>query len=209
MKLPKGVKCVIRASDISSFLFCEHQLGKEKIWTLEKAKGTKLHNDFEKESESMSGEAITLEEAKNLSINLIIAEKTLTNTYENILLIGKPDRATRVDGVWTIEDKKTTKVKKEKVFDNQKFQTYFYCELIKNNLNDNADYRWKVHLQDQQSREIYHSEEGYYGPEEREQTLKIIKKIRDIMLGEINPEHHNNSNKCKFCSVKNCNCRLN
>jgi CRISPR/Cas system-associated exonuclease Cas4 (RecB family) len=208
MKLPDGIKCVIRASDVSSFLFCEHQLGKERIRTAEMSKGSELHQEYEEESDSMAGEAISPEEAKDLKKNIMIAEELVTSIYGDILLIGKPDRAVRENGVWVVEDKKSTNSRKEKVFENQKMQTYFYCELIRRWLNDRAKYNWKVHLQDQKTKEIYHSEGGEYGENERQRLLWLLERIRNIMLGEDRAMHHGNPKKCEFCSVKDCGQKL-
>jgi hypothetical protein len=137
----------------------------------------------------------------------------------SFLLYGRADKVMRSNGTLIVEDSKfpATKHKyqnKFEPFDNQKLQTLLYLNSSfseTSSLEEDECFEvccekkaWIINIKDKVTLESIKIFQGYQTREAEDFLNEKIHRFALLALGKAEPEHHNNSKKCRSCRFEEC-----
>jgi len=167
--------------------------------------GKKVHEELEDIDVLIPREAVTREDLLDPSVDLDIPRETLRvlikrKNKNDFVYIGRMDKVMRLNGNIHIIDDKTTS-KPRTIFPDKPIQLSCYCEGFKENYSDFIAFN-KIFfsvIQRDKNGSILQEDKEEFTKQTREMLMKKFDLFERILNKEIEPEHHNNINKCRAC----------
>jgi hypothetical protein len=192
--------------------------------------GVKSHEKEEVyEKEHFIFEPVTPEALGDLSKDIEFAREGLFTRFlrelwfgderVSLLLYGRADKVMRSNGTLIVEDSKFPATKNKyhnqfEPFDNQKLQTLLYLNSNfseTGSLEENECFEvccekkaWIINIKDKETMESVKIFQGYQTKEAEDFLNEKIQRFALLALGKTEPEHHNNSKKCRSCRFEEC-----
>ncbi len=192
--------------------------------------GVKSHEKEEVyEKEHFTFEPVTPEALGDLSKDIEFAREGLFTRFlrellfgeerVSLLLYGRADKVMRSNGTLIVEDSKFPATKNKyrnqfEPFDNQKLQTLLY---LNSNFSETGSLEekdcfevchekkaWIINIKDKETLKSIKIFQGYQTREAEDFLNEKIQRFALLALGKIEPEHHNNSKKCRSCRFEEC-----
>jgi hypothetical protein len=196
--------------------------------------GTESHKkEVEFEKEHFEFVPITQKEMENINKEIEFAREGIFTRYFEVLkfgkqelillIIGRADKIMRSKGMLIVEESKYPQ-KKEKYlekfepYEDQKLQTLLYLNSLftENGSMDpeewfnipNKKKAWIINIKDKGTGESIKIFKGVQNREAKKILKEKINRFALILVGKIEPEHHQNINKCCSCRLTDCEYKL-
>jgi hypothetical protein len=192
--------------------------------------GTKAHEEEEEyEKEHFKFVPISEEELADFKKDVEFAREAIYTRFFTqiefgeekvpILIYGQADKVLRSKGSLIVEDSKfpqniTKYLDKVEPYDDQKLQTLLYLNSSfseTGSLNPKECFKiphnekvWVINIKDKNTRESIKIFRGTQTKEAKEFLNQKLRKFALIVLGVLEPEHHQNVRKCRSCRFKEC-----
>jgi hypothetical protein len=196
--------------------------------------GTKSHEkEVEYEKEHFEFVPITQEELKNINGEIEFTREGIYTRYLevlkfdkqnlNLLIYGRADKIMRSKGMLIVEESKYPE-KKDKYleiyepYEDHKLQILLYLNSL---FTDNGSMNpeewfdiphkkkaWIVNIKDKETGKSIKIFKGVQNKEAKRFLKEKINRFALIVVGKMEPEHHQNINKCRSCRQTDCEYRL-
>lgn len=201
--------------------FCQHQvinffhLGLKPRFTPTQKTGLEVHKRLEEEDKLIPRKEASKEELMDPMIDLDIAREAITvsikrENQNKFLYMGRTDKIIRKGGnVYIIDDKVSPGEPREEPWPDRLIQLSSYCEGFLNNYSNLLKFN-KVFLkviQRNPGGEVVSEYEREYNQEMKDFLYQQFKIFEGLYNKTLNPEHHNNPNRCRSCTFE-CKWRL-
>lgn len=187
--------------------------------------GTESHEkEVEFEKEHFEFVPISQEELEDIKNDVEFARESIFTRYPTvaefgnekvpILILGQADKIVRSKGTLIVEDSKYPNDREKYLeriepYEDQIMQALLYLNSLFTE-NESAGYKewfaiphekkaWIINIKDKQTGESIKIFEGIQTKGAEEFLRDRISKFALIVLGKIEPEHHNNVGKCRSC----------
>ena len=192
----------------------------------EMIKGGEKHEEEEKyEEEHFEAIPITVEELSDIEKDIeFFRDKIYTRflfEFEKdkilLILIGRADKVYRSKGTLFIEDTKFTKNPEKytdifEPYEDQKLQILGYLNSIFTDAEGDESFNpsnwfsiphkkkgWIIHIKDMDSKKTVKIFKGIQSKEIENLLIENIRRFCSLILGIVEPQHHNNFKKCLSC----------